>query len=139
VQAAILNLLASLQSRENVAYLFITHDLAVVRYLADRIAVMYLGHMLEIGPAEDVLAGPHHPYTAALVSAATQASRVSLKGEIPGAGAAPEGCIFQKNCPRKIGPVCETVAPAFDPGEAHPIRCHLPREELIGNRDPALR
>ncbi len=138
VQAAILNLLVALQSRENVAYLFITHDLAVVRYLADRIAVMYLGHMLEIGPAEDVLAGPHHPYTAALVSAATQADRVRLRGEIPGAGEAQAGCIFQKNCPRKIGVVCETVAPAFDPGEVHPIRCHIPRAELLERKDAVV-
>ncbi len=130
VQAAILNLLAGLQRREQVAYIFISHDLAVVRYLADRIAVMYLGHLLEIGPAEEVLAGPHHPYTAALVSAATAATRIRLKGEIPAAGEAPGGCIFQKNCPRKIGPICETDPPPFDPHAPHPIRCHIPRAEL---------
>jgi peptide/nickel transport system ATP-binding protein len=130
VQAAILNLLAGLQSREQVAYVFISHDLAVVRYLADRIAVMYLGHLLEIGPAEAVLAGPHHPYTAALVSAATAATRIRLKGEITAAGEAQSGCIFQANCPRKIGVVCETVAPPFDALALHPIRCHIPRDEL---------
>jgi len=130
VQAAILNLLAGLQRRQLVAYVFISHDLAVVRYLADRIAVMYLGHLLEIGPAEEVLAGPHHPYTAALVSAATAATRIRLKGEIPGPGERVEGCIFQKNCPRKIGTVCETVAPPFDSAERHAIRCHIPRAEL---------
>jgi len=130
VQAAILNLLARLQRRENVAYIFISHDLAVVRYLADRIAVMYLGNLLEIGPAEEVLAGPHHPYTAALVSAATAATRVRLKGEIPGPGEVQAGCIFQKNCPRSLGSVCETVAPPFEPLGAHPIRCHIPRGEL---------
>jgi peptide/nickel transport system ATP-binding protein len=130
VQAAILNLLAGLQRRDQVAYVFISHDLAVVRYLADRIAVMYLGHMLEIGPAEEVLSGPHHPYTAALVSAATAATRIRLKGEIPGPGAVQGGCIFQKNCPRKIGAVCETVEPPFDAGAVHPIRCHIPREAL---------
>ena len=130
VQAAILNLLAGLQRREDVAYVFISHDLAVVRYLADRIAVMYLGHMLEIGPAEDVLAGPHHPYTAALVSAATASSRIRLKGEIPGAGEVTAGCIFHKNCPRSLGVMCETEAPPFDQNEGHPIRCHIPRAEL---------
>jgi peptide/nickel transport system ATP-binding protein len=134
VQAAILNLLAGLQRREQVAYIFISHDLAVVRYLADRIAVMYLGHLLEIGPAEEVLAGPHHPYTAALVSAATAATRVRLKGEIPSAGEGAAGCIFQKNCPRKIGEICDTVAPPFDANTHHPIRCHIPRDEL-----PAVR
>jgi len=131
VQAAILNLLADLQRREQVAYVFITHDLAVVRYLADRIAVMYLGQMLEIGPAEEVLSGPHHPYTAALVSAATSATRIRLRGEIPVPGEVSAGCIFQKNCPRKIGVICETVAPAFDPGERHPIRCHLPKDAVL--------
>jgi peptide/nickel transport system ATP-binding protein len=132
VQAAILNLLAGLQRREQVAYIFISHDLAVVRYLADRVAVMYLGVLLEIGPTEAVLAGPHHPYTAALVSAAMSAGRVRLKGEIPGPGAVQGGCIFHKNCPRKIGVVCETVAPPFEPFDAHPIRCHIPRGELMG-------
>jgi peptide/nickel transport system ATP-binding protein len=125
VQAAILNLLAGLQRREQVAYIFISHDLAVVRYLADRIAVMYLGHLLEIGPAEAVLAGPHHPYTAALVSAATAATRVRLKGEIPAAGEARAGCIFQANCPRKIGVICETVAPPFAASGGHAVRCHI--------------
>ncbi len=130
VQAAILNLLAGLQRREQVAYIFISHDLAVVRYLADRIAVMYLGHLLEIGPAEEVLAGPHHPYTAALVSAATAATRIRLKGEIPGPGEAIAGCIFQRNCAHKIGTICETVAPPFDPVAPHPIRCHIARDAL---------
>ncbi len=130
VQAAILNLLAGLQARERVSYVFISHDLAVVRYLADRIAVMYLGQMLEIGPAEEVLAGPHHPYTAALVSASTSATRIRLKGEMPAPGSVARGCVFQLNCSRKIGAVCETVRPAFDPAEVHPVRCHLPRGEL---------
>ncbi len=130
VQAAILNLLVDLQRREHVAYVFISHDLAVVRYLADRIAVMYLGHLLEIGPAEEVLRGPHHPYTAALVSASTAATRIRLKGEIPAPGEIAAGCIFQKNCPRKLGPICETEAPSFDPAAAHPIRCHIPKADL---------
>jgi peptide/nickel transport system ATP-binding protein len=86
--------------------------------------------LLEIGPAEAVLAGPHHPYTAALVSAATAATRIRLKGEIPAAGEAQAGCIFQANCPRKIGVICETVAPPFDARAGHPIRCHIARDEL---------
>ena len=138
VQAAILNLLAGLQAREGVSYVFISHDLAVVRYLADRIAVMYLGQMLEIGPAEDVLAGPHHPYTAALVSASTASTRIRLKGDIPAPGSVAEGCVFQLNCPRKIGVICETVAPAFDAAEAHPVRCHLSLDELPKVREGLL-
>ncbi len=138
VQAAILNLLARLQAREQVAYIFISHDLAVVRYLADRIAVMYLGHLLEIGPADAVLAGPHHPYTAALVSAATAATRTRLKGEIPAPGTIATGCIFQKNCPRKLGELCETTPPPFDPAALHPIRCHIPAEDLPSVRKEGL-
>ncbi len=132
VQAAILNLLAGLQTRDGVAYLLISHDLAVVRYLADRIAVMYLGQLVEIGPAEDVIVGPHHPYTAALVSAATASPRARLRGDIPRPGDLSAGCIFQKNCPRKLGEVCETVAPPFDPADMHPIRCHIQASELPG-------
>jgi peptide/nickel transport system ATP-binding protein len=130
VQAAILNLLAGLQAREQVAYVFISHDLAVVRYLADRIAVMYLGHLLEIGPAEAVLQGPHHPYTAALVSAATAETRLRLNGEIPRPGEVAAGCIFHRNCPSSLGALCETAPPPFNPDDAHPIRCHIPRAEL---------
>ncbi len=130
VQAAILNLLVGLQRREGVAYVFISHDLAVIRYLSDRIAVMYLGHLLEIGPAEDVLNGPHHPYTAALVAASGTAGRVRMQGEIAKVGDVETGCIFQLNCPRKLGVICETVAPPFDASEVHPVRCHIPVGDL---------
>jgi peptide/nickel transport system ATP-binding protein len=130
VQAAILNLLAHLQRRESTAYLFISHDLAVVRYLADRIAVLYLGQMLEIGPAEEVLNGPHHPYTAALVSASGAHTRVRLKGEIQSAGKPATGCVFHRNCPLSLGEICETTPPPFDPDAPHPIRCHITRTEL---------
>lgn len=134
VQAAIINLLADLQAEENVAYLFISHDLSVVRYIADRIAVMYLGRLMEVGPAERVFAGPHHPYTEALLSAApelAEGTRIRLEGEIPAASEPPSGCVFQTRCPRKIGEICETVEP--DLVEAEPgysIRCHIPVAEL---------
>ncbi|TGT72808.1 ABC transporter ATP-binding protein, partial [Mesorhizobium sp. M8A.F.Ca.ET.161.01.1.1] len=90
VQAAILNLLADLQSKEDVSYIFISHDLGVVRYLSDKIAVLYLGRIMEIGPSEKVFSGPHHPYTEALLSAVpkldhTEMSRIRLDGEIPSA------------------------------------------------------
>ncbi len=90
VQAAILNLLTDMQQRENVSYLFISHDLGVVRYLSDRIAVLYLGRVMEIGPAEQVFSGPHHPYTEALLSAVptledVSKERIRLQGEIPSA------------------------------------------------------
>ena len=136
VQAAILNLLADLQAREGVSYVFISHDLGVVRYLSDRIAVLYLGRIMEIGPAEDVFNGPHHPYTEALLSAAPDIDgsagrgRIRLKGEMPSPLSPPSGCVFQTRCPRKIGTVCETTEPGMHADAGHQIRCHLPADEL---------
>ncbi len=130
VQAAILNLLADLQAEAGVSYLFISHDLAIVRYVADRIAVLYLGRLMEIGPAERVLGGPHHPYTEALLSATPghdgTTRRVRLDGEIPSALAPPPGCVFHTRCPRRIGPICDTEEPPLTERETgHAIRCHL--------------
>ncbi len=136
VQAAILNLLTDLQEREDVAYLFISHDLGVVRYLADRIVVLYLGRVMEVGPADDVFQAPHHPYTEALLSAVptlneTERLRIRLEGEIPSAADPPSGCPFQTRCPRKIGEICETTEPELREEEAgHGIRCHIPLAEL---------
>ncbi len=129
VQAAILNLLVDLQQRNGVSFLFISHDLGVVRYLADRIAVMYRGRIVEMGPAEAVFGGPHHPYTAALLSAAPGAggARVVLPDGPPGPEA---GCVFSGRCPRQLGAVCETQAPPFEARDGHAIRCHIPREGL---------
>ncbi|HEY3729217.1 MAG TPA: dipeptide ABC transporter ATP-binding protein, partial [Solirubrobacteraceae bacterium] len=136
VQAAILNLLTDLQQREQVAYLFISHDLGVVRYLADRIVVLYLGRVMEVGPADKVFGGPNHPYTEALLSAVPTLEdldrlRIRLEGEIPSAADPPTGCPFQTRCPRKIGEICETTEPELREEEAgHGIRCHIPLEEL---------
>jgi peptide/nickel transport system ATP-binding protein len=136
VQAAILNLLADLQAERKVSYLLISHDLGVVRYLSDWIAVLYLGRLLEVGPATGVLEGPHHPYTEALLSAAPsvtgeRGTRIRLTGAIPSGANPPGGCVFHTRCPRRIGPICDTDEPpliADDVG--HAIRCHLPREAL---------
>ena len=139
VQAAILNLLADLQRERGVSYVFISHDLHVVRYVADRIAVLYVGRLLEIGPARAVFDGPHHPYTEALLSAmptlgaaqAPSAQRIRLAGDPPSAAAPPTGCVFHTRCPRKLGAVCEAVDPPFaDAGDGHRIRCHIPVDEL---------
>ena len=107
VQAAILNLLADLQTTEQVTYLFISHDLGLVRYLSDRIVVLYLGRVMEVGPSETVFAGPHHPYTEALFSAVPsldgeRPSRIRLTGEIPSAADPPSGCVFHTRCPRRL-------------------------------------
>ena len=137
VQAAILNLLADLQTTEQVTYLFISHDLGLVRYLSDRIVVLYLGRVMEIGPSETVFAGPHHPYTEALFSAVPsldgqRPSRIRLTGEIPSAADPPSGCVFHTRCPRRLSTgICESTEPPLleeEPG--HQIRCHIPIAEL---------
>jgi peptide/nickel transport system ATP-binding protein len=136
VQAAILNLLADLQAEEGVTYLFISHDLGVVRYLSDRIAVLYLGRLMEVGPAETVFDPPHHPYTEALLSAVptiegAERPRIRLQGDIPSAANPPSGCVFHTRCPRKLGAICETEEPPLaevEPG--HLMRCHIPIEDL---------
>ncbi len=136
VQAAILNLLVDLQRQRGVSYVFISHDLNVVRYVSDRIAVLYVGRLLEIGSVQDVFDGPHHPYTAALLSAmptlmGTQGDRVRLFGDPPSATTPPAGCAFHTRCPRKLGAVCEQRDPPFaDAGNGHLIRCHIPVSEL---------
>ena len=136
VQAAILNLLADLQASSLVSYLFISHDLNVIHYLADRVAVLYLGRVVEIGPTAQVFEGPHHPYTEALLSAnpaahAVAGGRVRLQGEIPSALNVPPGCVFQTRCPRKLGRVCEESEPPLAlAGAGHAIRCHIPVAEL---------
>jgi peptide/nickel transport system ATP-binding protein len=136
VQAAILNLLADLQSQEGVTYLFISHDLGVVRYLSDRIAVLYLGRVMELGEAETVFSPPHHPYTEALLSAVPtlegeERARIRLEGEIPSAADPPSGCVFHTRCPRKWGAICEQEEPPLNEVEpGHFMRCHIPVEEL---------
>jgi peptide/nickel transport system ATP-binding protein len=136
VQAAILNLLTDLQRREDVSYLFISHDLGVVRYLSDRIAVLYLGRVMEIGPAEAVFSGPQHPYTEALLSAVptledVSKERIRLEGEIPSAANPPSGCVFHTRCPRYLGDICKTTEPPLAEAEpGHAIKCHIPIEEL---------
>ncbi|MBK1869282.1 ABC transporter ATP-binding protein [Taklimakanibacter albus] len=137
VQAAILNLLADLQAERQVSYIFISHDLGVVRYLSDKIAVLYLGRIMELGSSERVFDGPHHPYTEALLSAvprleADQPSRIRLVGEIPSASNPPSGCVFHTRCPRKLGAICEEKEPPFVEEEAgHSLRCHIPLAELV--------
>jgi peptide/nickel transport system ATP-binding protein len=136
VQAAILNLLAELQSEQGVTYLFISHDLGVVRYISDRIGVLYLGRLMELGDAETVFSPPHHPYTEALLSAVPtlgddERPRIRLEGEIPSAAEPPSGCVFHTRCPRYLGPICEEVEPPLEEAEpGHFKRCHIPIDEL---------
>jgi peptide/nickel transport system ATP-binding protein len=137
VQAAILNLLADLQSEQQTSYVFITHDMGVVRYLADRIAVMYLGRIQELGPTDDVFNGPNHPYTEALLSAipsvdGDEKERIRLDGEIPSPANPPSGCVFHPRCPRVIPGVCEVSEPPLrEVSPGHAMRCHIPVEQLV--------
>ncbi len=136
VQAAILNLLSELQIKNKTSYLLISHDLGVVRYLADRIAVLYLGRIMEVGDSETVFRGPNHPYTEALLSAVPNVDgedrkRIILEGEIPSPANPPSGCVFNTRCPRVIRGLCEVVEPPLvevEPG--HQMSCHIPIEEL---------
>lgn len=137
VQATVLNLLRRLQREHGYSYLFISHDLSVVRYLSHRVVVMYLGHVMEIGPTDHVFEPPYHPYTEALTSAIplpnpnVEQSQIRLEGAVPSAANPPSGCPFQTRCPRKIGAICEQEFPPLkDAGNGHMIRCHIPLEEL---------
>jgi peptide/nickel transport system ATP-binding protein len=136
VQAAILNLLVELQAEKRVAYLFISHDLGVVRYISDRIAVLYLGRLMELGPADIVFDGPHHPYTEALLSAVPTIDgggrdRIRLEGDVPSAAEPPTGCVFHTRCHRKVGEICERQEPPLVEVESgHMMRCHIPVDEL---------
>jgi oligopeptide/dipeptide ABC transporter ATP-binding protein len=131
VQAQVLNLLADLQKTRGLSYLFIAHDLAVVRQLAHRVAVMYLGRIVEIGPADEVLSRPKHPYTQALLSAvpepdpATRRSRLVLAGEPPSPSAPPPGCPFHPRCfHTKKDARCSTERPELRPLGTSQAACH---------------
>jgi peptide/nickel transport system ATP-binding protein len=139
VQAQILNLLFDLQDQFRLTYLFVAHDLSVVRYISDRVAVMYVGRIVELGETEELFTAPKHPYTAALLSAVpepdprTRSKRIVLQGEVANPAAPPSGCYFHPRCPHAID-VCRTQAPAVQataPG--HLVACHRADElKLIG-------
>jgi peptide/nickel transport system ATP-binding protein len=145
VQAAILNVLSDLQSASKTSYLLISHDMGVIRYLADRIAVMYLGRIMEVGDSETVFRGPNHPYTEALLSAVPSIDgedriRIRLEGDIPSPANPPSGCVFHTRCHRFIENLCEVTEPPLievEPG--HMMKCHIPLEELrrLQTRDAA--
>ncbi len=142
VQAAVTDLLMEIQRKNRTTLLFISHDLSIVRYLSDRVMVMYLGHVVEIGSTDQVFSPPYHPYTEALLSAVPIADthvrkkRIVLEGEIPSAMNPPPGCPFQTRCRWKhevAGGLCEREVPpmrTLAPG--HQIKCHLPAAVLAG-------
>ena len=142
VQAAVTDLLMEIQREHRTTLLFISHDLSIVRYLSDRVMVMYLGHVVELGSTDQVFAPPYHPYTEALLSAVPIADtsvvkkHIVLEGDIPSAMDPPPGCPFQTRCrwkPRVPGDLCETVVPPQRTvGPGHTVKCHLPDAELAG-------
>ncbi|MBA4489867.1 ABC transporter ATP-binding protein [Paracoccus sp. S1E-3] len=133
IQSQVLNLLMDLQERMDLAYLFISHDLSVVRHLADEVLVLYLGQPVEIGPKEQIFEHPRHPYTKALLSATPVADplmrkeRIKLKGELPSPMNKPEGCSFNPRCWRRLD-ICTTVEPELQ-GHGHCYACHNPVPE----------
>ena len=139
VQAQVLNLLEKYQRESGNSYVFITHDLGVVRYVSDDILVLYAGHVAEYGPSEAVLSAPSHPYTEALLSAApvpdpdAEPANIRLEGSVPTLRSAFTGCFFAGRCPRKIGPICDETPPPARTGPDSPdhvIHCHIPVDEL---------
>ncbi len=136
VQSAILNLLANIQNDQRTSYLFITHDIGVVRYLADRIAVMYLGRIMELGPTDAMFQGVNHPYTEALLSAVPSVDgetreRIPLDGEIPSPKNPPSGCVFHTRCHRFVEGLCDTKEPELrEIAPGHMIKCHLDVADL---------
>jgi len=140
VQAAVTDLLMEIQREQKTTLLFISHDLSIVRYLSDRVMVMYLGHVVELGSTDQVFAPPYHPYTEALLSAVPIAdtsvakNHIVLEGDIPSAMNPPSGCPFHTRCHWKsevLENICEReVPPVRNLGDGHQIKCHLPTNKL---------
>jgi peptide/nickel transport system ATP-binding protein len=142
VQAAVLNLLLEIQREHGTTMIFIAHDLSVVRFFSDDIAVMYLGQIVETGPAEAIYAPPYHPYTESLLAAVpipdpdVEQKHIRLEGSVPSPLNPPSGCRFHTRCPRRKllpdgGAICEAETPPWqDAGDGHRIFCHIPLETL---------
>lgn len=131
VQSQIINLLLDMQEELNLTYLFISHDMSVIRYIADRVGVMYLGHLVEEASADELFANPKHPYTQVLLSAVPsddphiKKERIMLEGDLPSAIDPPKGCVFCTRCPYATDR-CRTVNPGLTMyGEHHRVYCHL--------------
>ena len=148
VQAAVTDLLMEIQRKEKTTLLFISHDLSIVRYLSDRVMVMYLGHVVELGTTDQVFSPPYHPYTEALLSAVpiadtkVQKKHIVLEGDIPSAMNPPPGCPFQTRCRWKSsveGGLCEReVPPVRHVADGHQIKCHLP-DDALREMEPVIK
>lgn len=127
IQAQVINLIKELNQKLGITFLLITHDMSVIKYLADRVAVMYLGEIVETGKTEDIFASPLHPYTKALLNSVPQINKTSkkslLKGDLPSPADLPEGCKFHTRCPH-VMEKCRTCTPQ-ECGASHKVRCFL--------------
>ncbi|MDP6812466.1 MAG: ABC transporter ATP-binding protein [Alphaproteobacteria bacterium] len=137
VAAAVTELLMDIQRENQTTLLFISHDLSAVRYLSDRVIVMYLGQIMERGQTDEVFSPPYHPYTEALLSAVPIADpevekrRIVLEGNLPSVMNPPKGCPFSTRCPRKLGEICDNELPPVQfAADRHAIACHIPMDEL---------
>jgi oligopeptide transport system ATP-binding protein len=141
VQAQILNLFEDLQRRLSLAYLFITHDLSVAKHVSDRVAVMYLGKVVEIGAVADIFRQPIHPYSAALLSAIPEpdnpggAGRIPLQGDLPSAAAPPSGCRFRTRCPFASQICTEQEPPLVEYDNGRKAACHFPLTKFVSAAD----
>ena len=132
VRAQVLNLLKELQEERKLTYIFVSHDMSVIEYICDRVAIMYLGKIVEIGTKDDIFNNPQHPYTKALLSAVPKADeapgsreRIILEGDIPSPVDPPSGCVFRTRCPYATEK-CATECPSVtDLGNGHQVSCHL--------------
>ncbi|MFW5714491.1 MAG: dipeptide ABC transporter ATP-binding protein, partial [Brevefilum sp.] len=146
VQASILNLFNELQTKNEIANLFISHDLAVVGYLADIVAVIYLGELMEIAPVNEIFEPPHHPYTAALLSAVplinpeAEQKEIRLPGDVPSPSEEITGCPFHTRCPRFLGDICVEERPPWREVGENGARyfCHIPPEDLLSEQEKLM-
>jgi len=138
IQSQIINLLVELKEQYGIAYLFIAHDLSVVEYISDRVAVMYLGKIVELTTSEELYQNPLHPYTKALLSAVPvpdpthQRTRIILEGDVPSPLHPPPGCRFHPRCPVAVQGLCDVKVPKTVEADGHQVACHVAEEELRG-------